>query len=397
MDEGAPTARALQTSQLERPLTVQSLDKLIRFEFPLAPNLTYLNHAAVGPWPRRTADAVRAFAADNSAFGARDYPVWLQREQALQALAAQLINAHADDIALMKNTSEALSVVAQGLAWAHGDEIVIAAHEFPSNRLPWEALRSRGVRVIEVELSATAPEDALLAACTPRTRVLAASSVHYASGLRLDLVRLGTGCRTRGIAFCVDAIQGLGVFPHDVGAMHIDFLMADGHKWLLAPEGLALFYCAPQWRGKLQLHQHGWHMTEHPHDFTRRDWAPAASARRFEPGSPNMLGIHALAASLTLLLEVGIDVIDARVRERAECLFNAIRRAPMLQLITEPVDGRYGGIVTFCHRTQPAEGLHAKLTAAGVVCALRGGGIRFSPHFYNDLSQLEQAVAVIAD
>lgn len=370
---------------------------LARAEFPLAGGLTYLNHAAVGPWPRRTADAVRAFADENMREGARNYATWMHREHALRVLAAQLINAHADDVALVKNTSEALSLVAHGLSWQAGDEVIIPAHEFPSNRLPWEALRARGVRVIEVELKATAPEDALFAACTPRTRVLAVSSVHYATGLRLDLRALGAGCRARGIAFCVDAIQGLGVFMHDVDAMHIDFLMADGHKWLLAPEGLALFYCAPRWRRELDLHQYGWHMTEHPHDFTRREWAPAASARRFEPGSPNMLGMHALAASLTLLMEIGIDAIDARVRERAECLFAAIARAPALELITAPVPGRYAGIVTFRHRKKPAEALYTTLTAAGVVCALRGGGIRFSPHFYNDLKQLEQAIALIAD
>lgn len=373
------------------------LDNLCRAEFPIAPDVVYLNHAAVGPWPRRTAGAVQAFAHTNSTVGARDYPAWLRQEQRLRGLLGELLNAPVDDIALVKNTSEALSVVAQGFPWNTGDEVVIPAHEFPSNRLPWQALAARGVRMVEVELSAAAPEQALLAACTARTRLMAVSSVHYATGLRLDLTRLGAGCRQRNLAFCVDAIQGLGVFAHDVRAMQIDFLMADGHKWLLAPEGLAVFYCAPRWRGELQLYQHGWHMTEHPHDFSRRDWAPAASARRFEPGSPNMLGIHALAASVSLLLEVGIDSIDARVRERAECLFSAIGRAPRLELITTPAPGRYAGIVTFRHRERPAEALHAALTAAGVVCAVRGGGIRLSPHFHNDLTALARTIALIAD
>lgn len=379
------------------PLTSARLDHQLKHEFPLDVGLTYVNHAAVGPWPRRTLDAVHAFATENCTRGASGYEAWLRREHELRGLAAALINAQADDIALVKNTSEALSLVAQGFPWIAGDEVVIAANEFPSNRLPWEALGDRGVTVVEVALSAVAPEAALLAACTARTRVMAVSSVQYATGLRLDLQRLGAGCRQRGIALCVDAIQGLGIIPHDVDTMAIDFLMADGHKWLLAPEGLALFYCAPRWRPQLRLHQHGWRMTETPGDFSRREWTPAANARRFEPGSPNMLGIHALSASLALLAEIGTETIEQRVLARAECLFAAIERAPALTLLTDTTPGRYAGIVTFCHRELSNEAMHDTLTRAGVVCAMRGGGIRFSPHCYNDMKQLERAIALVAE
>lgn len=379
------------------PLTPGPLEQQLKHEFPLDVGLTYVNHAAVGPWPRRTVDAVRAFATENCTRGASRYEAWLRREHELRGQAAALINAKTDDIALVKNTSEALSLVAHGFPWVAGDEVVIPANEFPSNRLPWEALGGRGVTVVEIALSAVAPEAALFAACTARTRVMAVSSVQYATGLRLDLQRLGTGCRQRGIALCVDAIQGLGVVPHDVDTMAIDFLMADGHKWLVAPEGLALFYCAPRWRPQLGLHQHGWRMTETPGDFSRREWTPADSARRFEPGSPNMLGIHALAASLALLAEIGAETIEQRVLARAECLFAAIEHAPALRLLTDTTPGRYAGIVTFCHRELSNEAMHDALTRAGVVCAMRGGGIRFSPHCYNDMKQLERAIALVAE
>lgn len=374
-----------------------SLETRLQREFALNAALTYVNHAAVGPWPRRTVDAVQAFARENGTYGASRYESWLQREQALRGLAAALINTATENIAWVKNTSEALSLVAHGFPWESGDEVVIAADEFPSNRLPWESLRERGVTVVEARLTAAAPEQALLAACTARTRILAVSSVQYATGLRLDVKPLGAECRRRGIALCVDAIQGLGIIPHDVDAMGIDFLMADGHKWLLAPEGLALFYCAPHWRPKLQLHQHGWRMTQTPGDYSRREWAPAASARRFEPGSPNMVGIYALHASLSLLAEIGIDVVERRVLARAECLFSAIERAPALALLTDTTPGRYAGIVTFRHRERSSEALHETLSRAGVVCALRGGGVRFSPHCYNDLKQLERAIALVAE
>ena len=117
-------------------------------EFPQAPNLCYLNHAAVAPWPQRTRDAVSQFAEENVIHGARYYPRWNLVDQRLREQLRALINApSADDISLLKNTSEGLSVIAQGLTWHLGDRIVISNQEFPSNRIPWEALAPQGVDV----------------------------------------------------------------------------------------------------------------------------------------------------------------------------------------------------------------------------------------------------------
>lgn len=248
-------------------------------EFDQTNGLRYLNHAAVAPWPRRAADAVSAFARENVAHGASDYPEWLKIEHRLRERLARLLNARAgSDLALVKNTSEALSFVAFGLDWREGDQVVIGNEEFPSNRVVWEALRPRGVEVVEVGLAGDDPEGALLAACGPRTRLLSISAVQYASGLRLDLERIGTGCRRRGVLFCIDAIQQLGALPFDVQAYDCAFAMADGHKWMLGPEGLGVFYCHPEQRERLALHEYGWHMLEHALDYERRDWRPARSA-----------------------------------------------------------------------------------------------------------------------
>lgn len=372
------------------------LDALIAYEFPVNRHLLYLNHAAVAPWPTRTRDAVNAFADDCNTIGARDYPKWVETEARLREQCRQLIGADSvNDIALVKNTSEALSMVAQGFLWEAGDNVVISDQEFPSNRIVWEALATQGVGVRQIALDVDAsPEEALIKACDRRTRLLAISSVQYATGLRVDLEQLGQACRARGIAFCVDAIQGLGVTPHDVDAMHIDFLMADGHKWMLGPEGLGVFYCRETWRDRLRLFEYGWHMVEDYLNYDRRDWSPAASARRFECGSQNMLGIHALSASLSLVLEVGVARIERAVLDRAELLFDAISARNDLTLITRPTPGRYAGIVTFSHRNKPAGELFARLKSNGVVCALRGGGVRLSPHFYTDIEALRGVVAI---
>ena len=373
---------------------MSNLDDLLQQEFPVADNYLYLNHAGVGPWSSRTGAAVRQFAAQNVDMGARDYPAWVEVEQALRVSLARLVNAPSpDDIALLKNTSEALSVVAHGYPWKPGDNVVLSEEEFPSNRLVWESLAARGVTVRYVSLQDVPdPELALLAAADAQTRLLSVSTVQYASGLRMDLRRLGQGCHEKGIAFCVDAIQGLGVLPHDVQGMQIDFLMADAHKWLLSPEGTAVFYCAARWRPQLVLHQFGWHMIEDHYNFNPHGWKPAASARRFECGSPNMLGIHALTASLSLLEEIGSKEIQRRVLGNAEYLFAGIRQRPHLQLITRTDEGRYAGIVTFRHTQVSDDKLYQHLMGLNVVCAKRGGGIRFSPHVYNTHESLERAL-----
>ncbi len=341
---------------------------------------------------------MKRFASECAEQGALNYPQWLHNESWLRDLLARLINAPSpSDIALLKNTSEALSVVAHGFPWQLGDNVVISDEEFPSNRIVWQSLAPMGVEVREVPLrGATDPEQALLGAADAKTRLLSISSVQYGSGLRLDLERLGEGCRKRGIAFCVDAIQSLGALRFDVQACHADFVMADAHKWLLGPEGIALFYCSPEWRDRLELHQFGWHMVEQPGNFDRRDWKPAASAERFECGSPNMLGIHALSASVSLLLEIGMEEIEKRVLANAWLLIETIAEQPELELITDPSPGRYAGIVTFRHRNQPADRLYRHLTAHGVVCIPRGGGIRYSPHFYISPQQLVRAVEIAA-
>jgi cysteine desulfurase/selenocysteine lyase len=375
---------------------LKDIDALLEHEFPVEQELIYLNHAAVAPWPRRAARAVQSFADDCVVHGAADYPRWMQVEQTLRQQLAQLLHAHADDVALLKNTSEGLSVIAHGFPWERGDNVVIAAEEFPSNRIVWESLTPRGIEVRTVPLSETdQPEAALLDAADGRTRLLSISTVQYGTGLRSDLAVLGAACRARGIAFCVDAIQGLGVVPHDVEAMHIDFLVADGHKWLLGPEGLAVFYADPAWRDRLTLHEFGWHMTQDYLNFDRHSWQPAISARRFECGSPNMLGIHALSASLALLLEIGIDEIERRVLARAAHLATLIARHPHLELLTRMAPDRYAGIVTFRHRRLPPAELYQHLREHGVVCAQRGGGIRFSPHAYNRTASLDDAIGFI--
>lgn len=365
-------------------------------EFPQENGLRYLNHAAVAPWSKRSAEAVRRFSEVNVTSGARDYSDWLKLERRLRERLVRLMNAPGTgDIALVKNTSEALSFVAFGLDWRPGDQVVISDEEFPSNRIVWLALATQGVEVIEVSLRGDDPEGALLAAITPRTRLLSISAVQFASGLRLNLPRLGQGCRRHGVLFCIDAIQQLGALPFDVQACDCDFAMADGHKWMLGPEGLGVFYCRSEVRARLKLHEYGWHMLEHAGDYTRQDWQPASSARRFECGSPNMLGAFALEASLSLLEEVGMDKVGALLEERVQRLTDGIRALPGAVLHSPLDPARRAGILNFSLSGWDNPALYQRLRENQVICVQRGPGVRLSPHFYTREQVIEETLGLL--
>ena len=377
-----------------------SLENIIKSEFQIDPDIHYLNHAGVSPWPVRTANAVKCFADENVKSGATSYFDWLELETRLRSQIKKLINApSSDDISLLKNTSEALSVVACGIDWHDGDNIVNTDQEFPSNRIVWQAQARHGVELRQVDImpsnESSDPESALITACDERTRLMAVSSVQYGCGLKLDLARLGQYCRDNNIYFCVDAIQSIGAHQFDTQAIKADFVMADAHKWMCGPEGIALFYCRAEIRDQLKLNQFGWHMVEHHTDYDRKEWSSANNARRFECGSPNMLGIHALSASLSLFDEIGMEKIEKCILKKTSYLIDKLNDLDVITILSPTSVQRRAGIVTFKIATKESTEIHTNLMKNKVICANRMGGIRFSPHFYTGLNTIDKSLEIL--
>jgi len=366
-------------------------------EFPLAEGLCYLNHAAVAPWPQRTHNATLDFAKENLTWGAAHYDRWLSTEKCLRKQLQQLINApDADDIALVKNTSEGLSMIAYGLDWQAGDNLVITNQEFPSNRIVWESLQDKGVEVRYADVSGDEPEQAIIDIADSNTRLVSISSVQYGTGLRLKLDTVGEHCRNKGILYCIDAIQSIGAVVFDAQAYYADFVVADGHKWMLGPEGLALFYSRKEIRDQLKVLEYGWHMIENAGHYDRDDWRIAKSAQRFECGSPNLMAVHALSASVSLLLEIGMEKVEETLNQKVEYLLAKLSERPEITILSAQAPERRAGIVTFIHADIPSAKLYSHLKSSQVICAQRGGGVRFSPHFYTPLAALDRAMSLIA-
>ncbi|UZE94457.1 aminotransferase class V-fold PLP-dependent enzyme [Alkalimarinus alittae] len=365
-------------------------------EFPLHADICYLNHAAVSPWPKRTQNAVSKFAAQNTEYGATYYLDWLKVEASLRQRLANLIGSPSSaDIALSKSTSEALSIIAYGLEWSEGDEIIISNQEFPSNRIVWESLASKGVKLRIADIDDIEHQDAveaIAAEINENTKLISISSVQYASGLKVDINRLGKICHSKDILYCIDAIQSLGAIDFDINKNHADFVVADGHKWMMGPEGLALLYVKPTIRDTLSIQQYGWHMVEHRGDYTRKTWEPASDATRFECGSPNMLGIHALNASLSLIEDMGIKTIEQQLQSNIAYLIEQLKTLPNVEILSPIKEADRAGIVTFKIAGVDSNKLYSELMQQSVICACRGGGVRFSPHFYTQKHVIDNAI-----
>ncbi|MFB3116908.1 MAG: aminotransferase class V-fold PLP-dependent enzyme, partial [Gammaproteobacteria bacterium] len=278
--------------------------------------------------------------------------------------------------------------------------IVSTDQEFPSNRIVWEAQARHGVELRQVNIMPSDesgdPELALITACDERTRIMTVSSVQYGSGLKLDLARLGQFCQDNKFYFCVDAIQSIGAHQFDTQAIKADFVMADAHKWMCGPEGIALFYCRADLRDQLKLNQFGWHMVEHHTDYDRKEWSSANNARRFECGSPNMLGIHALSASLSLFDEIGMEKIENCILKNTSYLIDKLNDLDVITILTPTSEKRRAGIVTFKIVTKESTEIHTNLMNNKVICANRMGGIRFSPHFYTGLDTIDKSLEILS-
>lgn len=364
-------------------------------DFPALQRGVWLNHAAISPWPRPVIEAMRGFVEDNAEHGPLNYNNWLTIERRARKRAARLLEADDDDVALIKNTSEGLSLIAAGINWRPGDRLICVGGEFPSNRLPWHQLVPDFVDTVEVSFDPDAPERAIVDALDERTRLLAVSAVRYDSGVRLDLDRLGRASRSAGALFAVDAIQQFGAMPLSVRDLPVDFVVSGSHKWLMAPEGLAVFWSRPEARRRLRPTQTGWRMWPDMFDFDRADWRIPDTARRFEPGTLNMAGIHGLDAALGLLLEVPAEARGSALLERTRRLQDGLRGLPGVSVTTPSDDARRAGIVTLGSKRQPARTLLQRLRDNNVMAAPRGGGLRLSPHYYTPMEQIDRTLELL--
>jgi selenocysteine lyase/cysteine desulfurase len=378
------------TTACDDPLVDDPRVAVVRSELPSAGLTTYVDHAAVGPISRSVHAAVAAVLDEHLSRGTQPRDA-IDR---VRGQVARLVGGSAGGVAFVQNTSFGLSLAANGIDWSPGDNVVLPEHEFPSNLYPWMNLARRGVDLRRVPApDGHARLDAIAAAIDDRTRTLSVSAVQYSNGHRYDLAALGQLCRDRGVLFVVDGTQSVGALTIDVGASGVDVLAVSSHKWMLGPHGIGFAHCSDRALERLHPDIVGWLSVREPFAFAGRlDLLP--NAERFEPGTENLLGIVGLGAAIGLVERLGPGWVEARVLAVTDHLCDRLP-AVGCELITDREERSRSGIVVFRHRSVPNEVLYEQLMAAGVRCSARGGGIRFSPHCYNTVEEIDGALDVV--
>lgn len=367
----------------------------LRSQMPITRKWAYLDHAAVSPLPQPTCDRLKSWAEAAAVDGDTVWPKWESEVERLRGIAAGMLRAQQEEIALVRNTCEGLSIVAEGLPWKAGDNVVTLADEFPANQYPWLHLASRGVETRRVPTDDGRVDlDRVAAACDGRTRLVSISWVGYASGWRNDLEALAGIAHNAGALLAVDAIQGLGVLPIDVQKTPLDFLAADGHKWLMGPEGAGVFFTRREHLDRLRPIGVGWNSVVGAHDFSRIELVFRPTAARYEGGSRNMAGLLALKASMELLSCIGAEAISQRIFEVTDLACRRLEEAGA-QIHSDRSAEHKSGIVSFDLPGRDLPAVRRQCLDQGVVLSFRGGRLRISPHAYNNASDIERLIAAI--
>ena len=360
----------------------------------------YLNAASTGPLPARAVAALHEFNERRAMPASIPVPEIFGILSRSRELAARMVGAVPEEIAVAVDTSYGINVAARSLPLEPGDVIVTSDREFPANVYPWMAVqRDRGAQFRLVPCNGLLPdEDALIAALDePRVRVLAISWVSFASGAMVDLDRLGRACRERGIRFVVDAIQGLGAATLDVSRTPIDILACGAQKWLLSPWGSGFLYVRRELIDTMEPQMVSWLAVKQSADFNRLleyDLTWHDDARRFELLTTGYQDLVGMNESLSLFLELGVDAVAARVRECADRLVSGLVDRDDLQLVTPADPARRAGIVVFAPKD--TDGVCRRLDDGGVSYSLREGTVRLAPHVYTSDAELDLTLGLLA-
>lgn len=352
--------------------------------FPIAKRLAVFNHAGVSPLNMRAVAAMNAFNEQCLMFSLNEFRDGTTTTlNDLRQRFATLVNARSiDEIVLMSNTAAGINTAALSLPLRPGDNVLVLDGDYPANIYPWMNLAHRGVLTKFVPARNGGLDlDVLVSRIDSHTRVIAMSTVVFATGFRNDLVAVGQICKERGIFFVVDGIQSLGALPFDVQAANVDFLAAGSQKWLLGPIGGGFMYVRREILDQLVPGAYvGAASTVDPWNFLDYNFTPLPTAERFNLGSQNMLGMYGVRASLEMIQEAGIEHVAERVLMLAGVAIGDLQeRGFTLSASTAP-EHRSGIVIP--EVADPVAAC-AKLEAAGIICIPRGRGVRIAPHFYN--------------
>ena len=360
------------------------------FDIPDA--VAYLNAAYMGPLSKRVVAAGHAGLERKMQPWTITAPDFFEPVEDVRRLFALLIGADADGVAVIPAVSYGVAIAAQNLAFASGNNIVVLAEQFPSNIYSWRDLAERKEGTV---VTVPRPSDgdwtrAVLEHIDDRTAICAIETCHWTDGGLIDVVRVAERTREVGAALVVDGTQSVGALPFDTERVQPDFLITAAYKWLLAPYGAALMWCAPEHRQGRPL-EFSWITRRDSGDFARLvdyDRDLREGARRYDVGQTSSFAmISALRAAIQQTLDWGVERISAYTGRLGELI---AQRAEAAGLRVAPIHLRAPHLLGVHLSGVDTVSIAAALADANVHVSVRGEAMRVSPHVYNDDEDLDR-------
>lgn len=378
---------------LSRGVGASSLDiDKIRSGFPVTKKYAYFDHAAAGPLPVRTVEAVKRVT-EQKCEGDLHWESWEETVERTRESIAPLIGASVEELALVHSTTEGIAIVANGLSYEKGANIVTCDMEFQSNLFPWQAIAKRQgleLRVVRNRDGKLRIED-FSDAIDANTRLVAISYVQYSNGFRTDLEELSKIARENDARIITDAVQAVGQMPIDVSRLGIDFLATSGYKWLLSPIATGFLYVRRRLFEELWPTVVGYRSDEKGLGFGFREFRPAPTARRYEAGQLNFPGFAGMKMSIELLQGVGLHKVWQRITSLIDRLIDGVERNTRVQVRSSLNEASRSGIVSLA--CDDPDSVAARLLKHAVAVSVRSGGLRISPHFYNTEDEVDKLIS----
>jgi cysteine desulfurase/selenocysteine lyase len=369
----------------------------VRSLFPATRQYAYLNSAAVSPMPTTAVDAINTQLNDVATHGSLHYQDWIDTKERARGLIAEMLHVRAEQVAFTRNTSDGFASIANGLDWKSGDNVVSFANEFPANFYAWRRIRDEfGVELrLASEREGRIDLDELTGMIDGNTKVVAISSVQYASGFRADLERIGRAAQAVDALFCVDIIQGFGALPYDLPAEFVDAACGASHKWLCAPEGCGIIYLSDRARDRIKPTLIGWISVETPWDFVDREQPFRPNALAWESGTGCSSLFYGLEQSLKLLHSAGADNIERHLAGLTDQICDSLAGRDY-EVVSSRAPGERSQIV--CIRNTAglnSNQVAAHLEQASVIVSPRGDRVRIAPHLYNNSADIKRLVEAL--
>lgn len=360
--------------------------ELIRKEYPLVENFTYLNTPVLGAISKNTSEKAQKLVEELLNFGPTNYQQWIQAINDIRQDAATLINASPNEVAFLSDVATGMNLICQMLP-ENNAEIILYEKDFPSVVLPW-LNGNRKINFIPSDCEGKITTDLLEEIKTPDSKILALSYVQYNTGFKIDIEKIGKWCKENDIIFIIDATQAIGAFEIDVEAYHIDFLVASVYKWALAGYGTALLYIkSDDFESKLPAV--GWHSLVQ-NDGTNNLNNIKNSVSALEIGHPKIQNILMAGNAIKQILDFKVVNIEQRIIKLTKRL-HAQLKDTHVKILSDYNEKNLSGITLIEGTADTVE--HLKQN--NILCSLRGEGVRLGLHFYNSEQDIDHLISVL--